>query len=158
MQPLATCALKAMIVVMLGLLVIAQVLMIPAVAAATARRNPELAYLEVPGIIGAVLFLLLIEIVLICVFGLLSLVRADRIFSPHAFRWVDIIIGTMLAAAVVIVASYVILFIAQAANPGILILALLGTTVSVSLALLVGVMRGLLRKALQLEQDLSEVV
>jgi hypothetical protein len=158
MQPIATFVLKALIVVMLALLVFAQVFMIPAVAAATAWRNPELAYLEVPGIVGAVLFLVLVEIVLVCVFALLSLVRADRIFSSHAFRYVDIIIGTMLAAGVVIVASYVVLFIAQAANPGILILALLGTTVSISLALLVGVMRGLLRKALQLEQDLSEVV
>src|SRR5690606_7745023 len=158
MQPLATLALKSMIVVLLALLVIAQVFLIPAVAAATAGRNPELAYLEVPGIIGAVLFLVLVQVVLVCVFALLSLVRADRIFSPHAFRYIDIIIGAMLAAGVVIVVSYLVLFMAQAANPGILILALLGTTVSISLALLVGVMRGLLRKALQLEQDLSEVV
>ena len=158
MQPLATFVLKAMIVVMLALLVVAQVFMIPAVAATTAWRNPELAYLEVPGIVGAVLFLALVELVLVCVFALLSLVRADRIFSSHAFRYVDIIIGAMLAAGLVIVASYIVLVIAQAANPGILILALLGTTVSISLALLVGVMRGLLRKALQLEQDLSEVV
>lgn len=158
MQPVATFVLKAMIVVMLALLVVVQVFMIPAIAATTAWRNPEIAYLQVPGVVGAVLFLALIEIVLLCVFALLSLVRADRIFSSHAFRYVDIIIGTMLAAAVVIVASYIVLFIAQAANPGILILAVLGLTVSVSLALLVGVMRGLLRKALQLEQDLSEVV
>lgn len=158
MQPLATLLLRAMIAVLIALLLFAQVFMIPGVAEDTARRNPDLAYLEVPGIIGAVLFLALVEIVLLCVFALLSLVRADRIFSPHSFRWVDIIIGTMLASAALLIASFVVLATAHAVNPGILVLAVFGVVVSFSLALLVGVMRGLLRKALQLEQDLSEVV
>lgn len=158
MQPLATLVLRGMIVVLIGLLLFVQVLMIPAVAAETARRNPDLAYLEVPGIVGAVLFLALVQVVLLCVFALLSLVRADRIFSRIAFRYVDIIIGAMLAAAVLLVTSFAVLAAGRAVNPGILVLALFGIVVSLALALLVGVMRGLLRKALQLEQDLSEVV
>lgn len=158
MQPIATLLLRAMIAGLIVLLLFVQVVMIPGVAGETARRNPDLAYLEVPGIIGAVLFLVLVEIVLVCVFALLSLVRADRIFSPHAFRWVDLIIGTMLAAAALLIASFVVLAVGRAVNPSILVLGVLGVVVSLSLALLVGVMRGLLRKALQLEQDLSEVV
>ncbi|MGQ7311823.1 DUF2975 domain-containing protein [Microbacterium arabinogalactanolyticum] len=158
MQPVATLLLRAMIAVLIALLVFVQVVMIPGVADETARRNPGLAYLEVPGIIGAVLFLALVQIVLVCVFALLSLVRADRIFSPHSFRWVDIIIGTMLAAAALLVASFIVLAKDGAVNPSILVLAMFGVVVSLSLALLVSVMRGLLRKALQLEQDLSEVV
>ncbi|MFE6736267.1 DUF2975 domain-containing protein [Microbacterium sp. NPDC057650] len=158
MQPRATLALKAMIVVMLALLLVAQVFMIPGVAASTAERNPEVAFLEIPGIIGAVLFLALIEVVLVCVFQLLGLVRSDRIFSSDAFRYVDVIGATMLASAVLVAVSYVVVFAARAANPGLTILALLGVTVSIALALLVRVMRGLLHKALQLEQDLSEVV
>ncbi|MGB3732356.1 DUF2975 domain-containing protein [Microbacterium sp.] len=158
MQPVATVLLRAMIAILLALLLVAQVFMIPGVAADTAARNPALAYLEVPGIIGGVLFLVLIEVVLVCVFVLLSLVRADRIFSTHAFRYVDIIIAMMLASAVLLIASFIVLLITGAVNPSILILGVLGVVVSLSLALLVGVMRGLLRKALQLEQDLSEVV
>ncbi|MFE6997317.1 DUF2975 domain-containing protein [Microbacterium sp. NPDC057659] len=158
MQPRATLALKAMIIVMLALLLVAQIFMIPGVAASTAERNPEVAFLEIPGVVGAVLFLVLIEIVLVCVFQLLGLVRSDRIFSSDAFRYVDVIAITMLASALLIAVSYGVVFAARAANPGITILALLGVTVSIALALLVRVMRGLLRKALQLEQDLSEVV
>ncbi|MDR2999443.1 MAG: DUF2975 domain-containing protein [Microbacterium sp.] len=158
MQPRATLALKAMIVVMLALLLVAQVFMIPQVAATTAERNPDVAFLEIPGIVGAVLFLVLIEIVLVCVFQLLGLVRSDRIFSSDAFRYVDVIGATMLASAVLVAASYGVVLAAHAANPSITILALLGVTVSIALTLLVRVMRGLLRKALQLEQDLSEVV
>ncbi|UJP10256.1 DUF2975 domain-containing protein [Microbacterium sp. KUDC0406] len=158
MQPRVTLALKAMIVVMLALLLLSQVVMIPAVAANTAARNPDLAHLELPGVVGAIVFLALVQVVLICVFQLLTLVRADRIFSSDAFRYVDVIIGTMLTAALLIAASFFVVSIAGALNPSIAILAILGVTVGVSLALLVGVMRGLLRKALQLEQDLSEVV
>ncbi|SJN26065.1 transmembrane transport protein [Microbacterium esteraromaticum] len=158
MQPLATVLLRGLIAVLIALLLFVQLIMIPAVAAETSRRNPDLAYLEVPGIIGAVLFLVLVEVVLVCVFVLLSLVRADRIFSSQAFRYVDVIIGTMLASAVLLVASFIVLATGRAVNPGILVLAVFGVVVSLSLALLVGVMRGLLRKALELEQDLSEVV
>lgn len=158
MQPLATLALRAMIVALLGLLVLVQAVMIPGIAAETAAQYPEFAHLEIPGVIAAVLFLALVEIVLVCVFALLSLVRTDRIFSPRSFHWVDIIIGALLAAAVVLAGSLVILTGADAATPSIMVLAVFGVIVSLSLALLVSVMRGLLRKALQLEQDLSEVV
>jgi hypothetical protein len=157
-NPRITLALQALIIALLALLVIAQAFMIPAVAAGTAARNPEFAHLEVPGVLGGVVFLGLVELVLLCIWRLLSLVRAEKIFSEKAFIWINVIIGALLAAAVLILASYVVLFIAQAANPGILILALLGVTVGIALALLMIVMRGLLRKALQLEQDLSEVV
>ena len=46
----------------------------------------------------------------------------------------------------------------SAANPSILLLGLFGVVVGAGLALLVGVLRGLLRRAITLEQDLSEVV
>ncbi|QTV79189.1 DUF2975 domain-containing protein [Microbacterium sp. NIBRBAC000506063] len=158
MHPRIILALKALIVVMLVLLLCSQAFMLPGVAAGVAERNPDLAHLELPGVIGGIVFLVLVQIVLLCVFRLLTLVRADRIFSPAAFRWVDIIFATMLAAAALIAGAFVVLNVADAMNPSIAILALLGMTVAVGIALLVVVLRGLLRKALQLEQDLSEVV
>lgn len=158
MQPRVILALKALIALMIALLLVAQIGMVPAVAAGTAAQNPDLAFLEVPGIIGAVLFLALVQIVLLCIWKLLSLIRADEIFSRRAFRYVDIIVAIMIAAAALIAASLVVIYAARAVNPGILLLGVLGIVVGASLALLVLVMRGLLRKALELEQDLSEVV
>ncbi|MGW8483266.1 DUF2975 domain-containing protein [Microbacterium sp. NPDC055903] len=158
MQPRVTLALKALIAVMIALLVVAQIAMVPGVAAVTADNNPDLAFLRVPGIIGAVLFLVLVQIVLVCIWRLLSLVREDEIFSPRAFRYVDIIMGTLIAAAVLIAGALIVIYSARAVNPGILLLGILGIVVGAALALLVAVLRGLLRKALQLEQDLSEVV
>jgi len=158
MQPRVTAVLKTLIAVLILLLLVAQTAMIPGVAAVTAQQNPDLAYLRIPGIIGGVLFLALVQIVLLCIWKLLSLVRGDQIFSARAFRYVDIIIGSMVAAAVLLGGSLAVIYAARAVNPGILLLGVLGMVVGIALALLVVVLRGLLRKALQLEQDMSEVV
>lgn len=158
MHPRVTLALKALIVVLLAMLLFIQIVMIPAVALGTAERNPEFGQLLIPGIIGGVVLLALVELALLCIFRLLALVRADRIFSPDAFRYVDVIIGALVATAVLLLASLVVIWGAQAGNPSVLVLGVLGITVSIGLALLVVVLRGLLNKALQLEQDLAEVV
>lgn len=158
MQPRVTSLLKTLIALMLALLLVSQVLVIPEVARVTAIRNPDVAHLEIPGIIGAVLFLALVQVTLICVWRLLSLVRAERIFSTAAFRFVDIILGALAAAGLLIAASYVVIIANRAVSLSLTLLAVLGIVVSFALALLVVVLRGLLRKALELEQDMSEVV
>lgn len=158
MQPRVTAVLKSLIAVMLVLLLASQILVIPEVARVTAIRNPDVAHLEIPGIVGAVIFLALVEITLLCVWRLLSLVRAERIFSAAAFRFVDIILGALVAAGIVIAVSYAVIIANRAVSLSLTLLAVLGIVVSVALALLVVVLRGLLRKALELEQDMSEVV
>ncbi|NKF30651.1 DUF2975 domain-containing protein [Pseudomonas sp. BGM005] len=158
MHPRVSRALKALIVDLLALLLASQVLVIPEVARITALRNPDVVQLEVPGIIGAVVFIALIEVTLVCVWFLLSLVQTDRIFRVEAFRYVDIILGALVAAGVLILASYLVIVANRAVSLSLSLLAILGVVVSAALALLVVVLRGLLRKALELEQDLSEVV
>ncbi len=158
MQPRVTFALKALIAALLALLLFVQAFLVPVVAHDTAIANPDLAYLRIPGIVAAVFFLALVEIVLVCIWRLLSLVRAEEIFSPRAFTYVHVIIAAMLAASIVIAASLVVLFVAGAVNPGILVLGVLGIVVGIALALLVVVLRGLLGTALALEQDMAEVV
>jgi hypothetical protein len=158
MQPRLTIALKALIVVLLVLLLTSQIVVIPEVARITALRNPDVAQLEVPGVIGAVVFLGLVEVTLVCVWFLLSLVREGRIFRVEAFRYVDVILGALIAAGALILASYIVIVANRAVSLALTLLAVLGIVVSAALALLVVVLRGLLRKALELEQDLSEVV
>lgn len=158
MQPRISRALKALIVLLLGLLVASQTVVIPAVARITAIRNPDVDQLEIPGIIGAVIFIGLIEVTLVCVWFLLSLVQTDRIFRVEAFRYVDIILGALVAAGLLILVSYIVIVGSRAVSLSLTLLAVLGIVVSAALALLVVVLRGLLRKALELEQDLSEVV
>jgi hypothetical protein len=158
MNPRVSRALKALIVVLLALLLASQILVIPEVARITALRNPDVVQLEVPGIIGAIVFLALVEVTLVCVWFLLSLVQTDRIFRVEAFRYVDIILGALVAAGVLILAAYLVILANRAVSLSLSLLAIIGVVVSAALALLVVVLRGLLRKALELEQDLSEVV
>lgn len=150
--------LKALIVVMIALLLACQTLMVPPTAASMAARYPELRGLEVPGVVIAVLFLLCVQIVLLCVWRLLSMVRVSTIFSAEAFVWVDVILGAIVAATLLIAVAYGFLFSAGVANPGVALLCVLGFVVGAGLALLIVVMRGLLRNARQLQQDLAEVV
>ena len=158
MQPRVTAMLKILIAVMIVLLLASQILVIPEVARITALRNPDVSQLEIPGIIGAVIFLALVELTLICVWRLLSLVRTERIFSADAFRFVDIILWTLVSAGALIAISYGVILASRAVSLSLTLLAVLGVVVSLALALLVVVLRGLLRKALELEQDMSEVV
>ncbi|HCS62001.1 MAG TPA: DUF2975 domain-containing protein [Microbacterium sp.] len=158
MQPRVTAVLKTLIAVMIALLLVSQAVVIPAVARITAIRNPDVAHLEIPGIIGAVLFLVFVEVTLVCVWRLLSLVRTERIFSQDAFCFVDIILWALASAGVLIAASYGVILANRAVSLSLTLLAVLGIVVSAALALLVVVLRGLLRKALELEQDMSEVV
>lgn len=158
MHPRVSRVLKTLIIVLLGLLVASQTLVIPEVARITAARNPDVVQLEIPGIIGAILFIGLIEVTLVCIWFLLSLVQADRIFRVEAFRYVDIILGALVAAGALILTSYIVIVANRAVSLSLSLLAVLGIVVSAALALLVVVLRGLLSKALELEQDLSEVV
>ncbi|GAA1792015.1 DUF2975 domain-containing protein [Agromyces lapidis] len=158
MQRPTLLALKALIALMLLLLVSCQLFLVPGTARNLAAGYPELAGLQVPGIVIAVLFLVCVEIVMLCVWRLLSMVGEQNIFSSDAFRWVDLILGAIIAATLLIVVADVLLFTAGVANPSVQLLCALGIVVGSGLALLVGVMRGLLKNAAQLQHDLSEVV
>ena len=125
MNPRVSHALKALIVVLIALLLASQILVIPEVARITALRNPDVVQLEVPGIIGAIVFLALVEVTLVCVWFLLSLVQTDRIFRVEAFRYVDIILGALVAAGVLILAAYLVILANRAVSLSLSLLAIL---------------------------------
>lgn len=157
MHSTVTVALKALIVVMILFMLAGQALVIPGVAVQTAMQYPEYAYLKVPGIVIAVAFLLCVQLALVCVWRLLSLVRASSIFSRDAFKWVDVILALVIGATLLIFTSFITLTAVGISSPAN-VLCILGVILGSGFALLVVVLRGLLRKASQLEQDLSEVV
>lgn len=151
-------ALKSLIAALLALLLFCQIGVVPAVAAQSAVRYGEVAYLQVPGIIVGVAFLVCVQVVLVCVWRLLSLVRADSIFSERAFGDVDVALGAVGFATLLVLVALVTFLATGMSTPSITLLCLLGVVVGLGLTLLIVVMRGLLRKASRLEHDLSEVV
>jgi Protein of unknown function (DUF2975) len=88
---------------------------------------------------------------------LLTLVKNDRIFSDASLVWVNVIVWAIAAAWVVLVA--VLLYVGfNADDPGLpllLFLMVIGVTV---VALLMVVMRALLRQATTLRTDMEAVI
>jgi hypothetical protein len=101
--------------------------------------------------------------VIVCIWRLLTLVSRDRIFSPESRRWVDGIVWALglawlLFAAGALAMTAVIFFTPGLRDPGIP-MALFGMVVLSALpALLMLVMRGLLRQATAYRAELDEVV
>ena len=158
MQPRVILALRVLIAIVLLLLLIAQFIAVPFVAADFAVRYPKFAPLRAPATVATILLILCVEINFVCVWQLLSLVRRGAIFSREAFRWVRGILLGLIAATAIVAVSFLILLAAGAVTPSISLLLVFGVVVGSGLCLLVLVLRGLLEKALRLEEDLSEVV
>lgn len=158
MQRSTILVLKALIAVMIGALVVCQIFVVPWVAAQSAWRYHEIDYLQVPGIVIGILFLVCVQVVMVCVWRLLSLVGKDAIFSERAFPDVDVSLGSVGFATLLVLVTLVTLTASGVSNASITLLCILGIVVGVGLSLLIVVLRGLLRKAYQLELDLSEVV
>ncbi|WP_353681943.1 DUF2975 domain-containing protein [Microbacterium sp. ABRD28] len=111
-----------------------------------------------------VLGIVTLQVFAVCVWRLLTMVRRDAVFTPAAFRYVDVIIGAVIAASVVTFAFAVVLRFGEAA-PGIIGLISGFALVLAGMALLVVVMRMLLTQAIareveagRLRAELDEVI
>lgn len=158
MRPSLTATLKVLIAALILMLLAAQIVAIPAIAASMAGQYPEFAGLQYPALALSIALILCVQLTFACVWKLLSLVRRDTIFSRAAFRYVDAILVLIVIATIIAVAAVIMLVAAKAGPGSLLLLGCFGVVIGAGLALLVLVMRGLLEKALRLEQDLSEVV
>lgn len=150
--------LKTLIAILIALLLFCQLVVIPQTVAGLAWVYPEFSQLVVPGIIVGGVFALCAQVLLVCVWRLVTLVRVDSIFSERAFIWVDVALAAVALATALVIGALIILMVAGASPPSISLLCLIGAIVGAGLSLLLVVLRGLLRKASELERDLSEVV
>jgi len=102
-------------------------------------------------------------VVIVCIWRLLTLVQRDRIFSEASMRWVDVIVwalagGWAVFAAGAAVLVGVIFFTPGLRDPGIPMLLFGPVVLSALPALLMLVMRGLLRQAIDDRAELEEVI
>ena len=121
--------------------------------------------LRVPLFVVLVLGIVTVQVAMLAVWRLLTMVRRGTVFSPAAFRWVDVVIGAVAAASALLFALGVLLAPGEAVAPGVVLLVggLAGLVAGV--ALLVVVMRALLVQAVdrdaeahQLQAELDEVI
>jgi Protein of unknown function (DUF2975) len=152
-------ALRVFLVIIFAIGIFGQTFVIPTIATSAAQQFPEFAYLQVPYSILAILAVACIQVAIVAVWMLLSMVRAEAIFSERAFRWVDVIIGSGIVASVLALGVEIhLLGFTGAGGPGPFIVLTGGVIGGVAAVLFVVVMRGLLRKATALESELAEVV
>ncbi len=98
-----------------------------------------------------------VEVALVALWVLLSMVRRGAIFDERAFRWVDVISVAGLVAAVLVAAFCVHVGEIDDA-PGLVLIGLGVAVGGAAFALLMFVMRGLLRSATVFRRELDEVV
>jgi hypothetical protein len=149
--------LRVFLVLLFGLLVLLQTMSLPGQLAHMAKEEPELAYLRWPMTAVTVFLVLCAEVVVVCTWRLLDLVRDDRIFSDAAKGWVDAIVWAVATAWVVLLglSAYVAV---HADDPGLPILLLLASTGIAVVGLLMVVLRALLRRATTLHTDMEAVI
>lgn len=149
---------KLVILLLLAASLFVQVVLIPIQANQTVAMFPEVEYLRVPGIVTAVAITACGQLVLLCTWRLLTMVATSSIFGHSAFGFVNVMIGSGAAAAAIGAFAFIALNLVNVTPPGVMIFLLGGCLTCLGLTLLLIVMKGLLRKATQLEHDLSEVV
>lgn len=110
------------------------------------------------------LFVGAMQVIAVCVWQLLTKVRRGSVFSESSFRYVDAVVVALIAAAVVVFALAALMAVGEAA-PGVVGLVGGAALVLGGVALVVVVMKALLRQAIdrdvearELRAELDEVV
>ena len=106
-----------------------------------------------------------VQVAVVCVWRLVTMVRRGTVFSHAAFRYVDVVIGAIVAAALVWFAVTALNAPGQRADPGVTVI-MGGVGVAIlGVALIVLVLRMLLAQAVardveasQLRAELDEVI
>lgn len=106
-----------------------------------------------------------VQVAVVCVWRLVTMVRRGTVFSHAAFRYVDIVIGAIVAAALVWFAVTAINAPGQRDDPGVsVIMAGIGVAI-LGVALIVRVLRVLLAQAVardgeaaQMRSELDDVI
>ena len=163
MGKLAVRALRAVLAVVLTGTVLVQALMVWALVSGS---DPESGSLPLTALrVITILGIGTAQIALVCVWRLVTMVRRGTVFSHAAFRYVDVIIGAIVAAALVWFAVTAVNAPGQRADPGVtLIMGGIGLAI-LGVALIVLVLRMLLAQAVardveaaQMQAELDEVI
>jgi hypothetical protein len=115
--------------------------------------------------IAIVLGIVTLQVSAVCIWRLLTMVRRGSVFSRAAFRYVDVVIGAIAAASLILVGLGVALAPGEAVAPGVVLLIGGAALVVAGVALVVLVLRMLLAQAvareteaLRLRSELEEVI
>ncbi|HEX5405802.1 MAG TPA: DUF2975 domain-containing protein [Pseudonocardiaceae bacterium] len=155
MGKLAVHALRAVLAVVLVGTVLIQVLMVWTLISG---NDPEDGSLPLTAFrLLAIVGLVAIQVAVVCVWRLVAMVRRGTVFSHAAFRYVDIVIGAIVAVALVWFAVTAVNAPGQRADPGVtLIMGGIGLAI-LGVALIVLVLRMLLAQAVARDVEATQL-
>ena len=160
MRPSLLLLLRALILLIAVGALFAQIRLVPFIATGLAEDSGHAAA-GVPYAVAGITVIACGELALLAMWVLLSQVRRGAIFSGTALRWVDVILGAAVAATIILLAVGIhVAFVLEPPldAPGLTAIAGGLVVCAGAFALLMYVMRGLLRSATTLQAELSEVV
>ncbi|MGC9378246.1 DUF2975 domain-containing protein [Streptomyces sp. MH13] len=165
MGQLTVVALRGVVGVLLAGSVFIQAVLIRLLASGPGDPDAALAAVRTPVFLIVVLGAAAAQVVLVCVWRLVTMVRRGTVFSLDAFRYVHVVIGAFVAAALLVFALGVVLAPGEAVAPGVVLL-LGGVVVAIlGVALVVLVLRMLLAQAVardveaaRMRDELAEVI
>ncbi|MEU5402218.1 DUF2975 domain-containing protein [Streptomyces sp. NPDC005963] len=165
MGKLTVLALRVVLVTLLAGSVFVETVMVPLLAVDLEELDADLAHLRIPCLVIAVLGVTTVQVVIVCVWRLVTMVRHGTVFSPAAFRYVHGVIGAFVMASLLLCALAVLLAPGEAVPPGMVLLVCGAALALQGIALIVLVLRMLLAQAVardveaaQLQAELSEVI
>jgi Protein of unknown function (DUF2975) len=144
-------------------LIVMQVFSLPGDIAHDVQQTPEAAHLLWPILAVQILEILCLQVVIVCIWKLLTMVQRDRIFSESSSTWVNGIVWSFVAGWVILLslAIYLTVFIyftPELRDPGIPIVLFGMVLIGAVLVLLMVIMRALLRQATTLRTDMEAVI
>ncbi|MDX3574292.1 DUF2975 domain-containing protein [Streptomyces sp. ID05-47C] len=165
MGRLTVLALRGVIVALLTGSVFVQAVMVPLLGRDLDEADTELAYPPAAFLVTVIPGIVTAQVVLVCVWRLVTMVRRGTVFSHAAFRYVHIVIGAFVAAALLMFMLGVLLAPGEAVAPGVVLLIGGAVMAILGVALIVLVLRMLLAQAVardveatRMRAELAEVI
>jgi hypothetical protein len=110
-----------------------------------------------PVVVILLLGVLVAQVVMVCVWQLLTLVREGTVFSHRSFRYVDAVTAALAGGACLFFALGVVLAPGEAVAPGVVLLLGGASAMTGGVALLVVVLRALLEQAVARDAEATEL-
>ena len=165
MGTLTVLALRVVLGMVLAGSLFVQVVMVPLLAADLDDLPPEIAGGRASIVAIVVGGIMTVQVIALCVWRLLTMVRRGTVFSHAAFRYVDIVVGAAAVASLLTFSLGVVLAPGESVAPGVVLLIGGVAVLAAGVALVVLVLRMLLAQAVardvqaaKMQAELDEVI
>lgn len=132
--------------------------LLPGLSASVAVSVPEYAELRTPLLALATTITVLALVSLAMVSLLVRRIHQGTVLARSSVLWVDVIVGSLVCAVLVIIIGFVVISNGQAGSPFLALIQLVAFLALSALAYITLVLRSLLRQAILMRTELDEVV